>query len=300
MIDRILARPLTVLCLLPLLMMTTGVVVAGGSDSGGKDSTSEAESRSMATATQDPLSLLVYTRTSGYRHESIEDGVQALKKLCAKHGYQMQHTEDPDSFTDAGLKPYDVVIFLSTSNDVLDESQQQAFKRYIQNGGGFVGVHSASGTEYDWPWFGKLVGAYFTKHPKIQQADIRITQPDHVCMQGLSDPWTRRDEWYNFRDVQPDLTVLAKVDESSYEGGTMGDSHPIIWCHEFDGGRSFYTALGHTSESYEEPAFIELLRQGILWDAGRCMKPTPDMAGTVYDDHLGLYLCDGSETYSLC
>ena len=214
------------------------------------------------------LSLLVYSRTTGYRHASIEDGVKMLEKLCEEHGYTMTHTEDPTAFSDESLAAYTVVIFLNTTKDVLDDTQQEAFIRYIRGGGAFVGVHAASDTEFDWPWYGKLVGAYFAGHPKIQQADIHITAPDHVCMHDLPNPWTRTDEWYNFRDVQPGLTVLAKVDESSYEGGTMDGDHPIAWCQEFEGGRSFYTALGHTPESYTEPAFIGHVHRGILWAAG--------------------------------
>ena len=214
-----------------------------------------------------PLSLLIYSRTAGYRHKSIEAGVKAITKLGDTHGYRVNHTEAPDEFTDETFADYDVVIFMSTSGDVLDETQQDAFKRYIQAGGGFVGVHSASGTEYDWPWYGKLVGAYFTKHPAIQETDIHITAPDHVCVHDMPNPWTWKDEWYNFRDVQPGLTVLATVDEASYEGGTMGENHPLIWCQEYDGGRSFYTAIGHPSEAYVDPTFVEHLHRGILWAA---------------------------------
>lgn len=214
------------------------------------------------------LNLLVFTRTTGYRHASIEDGVKMLEKLCDEHGYTMTHTEDPGVFTDESLAGYTVVIFLSTSGDVLDESQQQAFERYIQSGGAFVGIHGASATEQDWVWYGKLVGAFFTDHPAIQEAVVRITEPDHVCMHGLPNPWTRNDEWYNFRDVRPGLTVLAEADESSYEGGAMGEHHPIVWCHQFEGARSFYTALGHTPESYTDPAFVGHVHRGILWAAG--------------------------------
>lgn len=221
----------------------------------------------VPTENETPLNLLVFSRTTGYRHASIEDGVKMLEKLCDEHGYTMTHTEAPGVFNDESLAGYTVVIFLSTSGDVLDEAQQRAFERYIQSGGAFVGIHGASATEYDWVWYGKLVGAFFTKHPAIQEAVVRITEPDHVCMHDLPNPWTRTDEWYNFRDVQPDLTVLAEVDESSYEGGEMGEHHPIAWCHEFEGGRSFYTALGHTPESYTDPAFIGHVHRGILWAA---------------------------------
>lgn len=237
-----------------------GLALMIGLPASGEDTTGESKMT---------ISLLVFSRTTGYRHASIEDGVKMLEALCAEHNYAMRHTEDPAEFTNESLAGYDVVIFLNTTKDVLDDAQQEAFIRYIRGGGGFVGVHAASDTEYDWPWYGKLVGAYFSGHPKIQRADVRITAPGHVCMEGLPNPWTRTDEWYNFKDVQPGLTVLAKVDESSYEGGAMGGDHPIAWCREFEGGRSFYTALGHTPESYTEPEFIGHVHRGILWSAGR-------------------------------
>ena len=216
----------------------------------------------------DAVGVLVFTRTAGFRHDSIPAGIAAIRALGAEHGWRVVATEDAGAFTKNGLSPFDVVVFLSTTGDVLNDVQQAAFERYIAGGGGYVGVHAAADTEYDWPWYGKLVGAYFAGHPAIQTADVQLTDTEHACVHNLPDPWTRRDEWYNFRDVQPGLTVLAEVDESSYEGGAMGESHPIAWCHEFEGGRSFYTAMGHTSESYSEPAFIEHLHLGIKWVAG--------------------------------
>ncbi len=239
--------------------LATGLVLLFALPTVGDDGTaSEAE----------PLSMLVYSRTMGFRHASIEDGVKMLETLCAEHGYSMQHTEDPALFTDESLSNFDVIVFLSTTGDVLDDTQQQAFQRFIQNGGGFVGIHAASDTEYGWPWFGKLVGGYFAGHPKVQEATIHITAPDHVCNHGLPNPWVRTDEWYNFKNIQPDLTILAKLDESTYEGGKMGDNHPISWCHEFDGGRAFYTGMGHTRQSFTEPLFVQHVHQGIRWAAG--------------------------------
>lgn len=267
-----------VLTLLFALALLTGSV-SGEDGTASPDDADKAEQEITA-----PLSLLIYSRTTGYRHKSIEDGVKMINGLGALHGFQVKHTEDPTEFTDENLSQFDVVIFLSTSGDVLDETQQQAFERYIQAGGAFVGIHGASATEYDWVWYGKLVGAFFTKHPAIQNADMHITAPDHECMHGVPNPWTRTDEWYNFRDVQPDLTVLAKVDESTYEGGEMGEDHPIIWCHEFDGGRSFYTAIGHAPEAYTDPIFIEHVRRGILWAAG-LENPGADSQSIDADTH---------------
>src|SRR5699024_6462022 len=147
----------------------------------------------------------------------------------------------------------DAIIFLSTTGDVLDLHQQAAFERYIQAGGGYVGVHSATDTEYEWPWYNKLAGAYFMNHPNppnVRKATIQITDSTHLSMQGLPERWERTDEWYNYKSIYPDIKVLAKLDETTYEGGENGDNHPIAWYHEFDGGKAFYTGGGHTDESF--------------------------------------------------
>ena len=212
--------------------------------------------------------VLVFSRTTGFRHDSIPDAIQAVRVLGQQNGFVADATEDPSVFTDAGLAPYSAVMFLMTTGDVLDEGQQTAFERYIQAGHGFVGVHSASDTEYDWPWYGALLGTYFASHPDIQVATLH---PEVVLEESvtLPDPWVRTDEWYNFR-INPrtgqDIHVLASLDEATYQGGTMGD-HPIAWYHTYDGGRAWYTAGGHTRESYLEPLFLDHLRQGIEYAA---------------------------------
>src|SRR5687768_18263177 len=139
--------------------------------------------------------------------------------------------------------------------NVLDADQQVAFERYIQAGGGYAGVHAAADTEYDLPWYNRLVGAYFHSHPRNQKAVINVVDKNHPSTSFLPDKWERYDEWYNFKSIQPGLKVVATLDESSYEGGTNGDFHPIAWYHEFDGGRAFYTGGGHTRESFSEPLF---------------------------------------------
>jgi type 1 glutamine amidotransferase len=195
--------------------------------------------------------------------------VAAVRQLGERHGFEVEHTEDPGVFRDAELERFRVVVFLNTTGDVLDRDQELAFKRFVQAGGGFVGVHSAADTEYDWEWYGRLVGAYFESHPHIQEATIRRADPDHLSMRCAPDPWVRVDEWYNYRSQPvPGARVLATLDETSYEGGTMGDPHPIAWYHYFDGGRAWYTGLGHTPESYAEPEFLDHLAGGILWAAG--------------------------------
>jgi type 1 glutamine amidotransferase len=217
-----------------------------------------------------PFRVLVFSLTLGFRHESIEDATAALAAMAAEGDYTLDTTEDPARFSAAGLGSYAVVVFLMTSGDVLDTTQQAAFEAWVHAGGGYVGVHSASDTEYDWPFYGSLVGAYFASHPAIQPATVRIERADHPATVDLPAAWMRTDEWYNFRaNPRASVTVLATLDESTYSGGTMGADHPVAWVHEREGGRAFYTALGHTSESYAEPLFRRHLLGAIRWAARR-------------------------------
>jgi cytochrome c len=215
--------------------------------------------------------VLVFSRTVEYRHASIEDGVEALQTLADQRGWALSATEDAAMFMPHLLAEFDVVVFLSTTGDVLDAAQQVAFEDFIGSGNGYVGVHAASDTEYDWPWYGDLVGAYFSAHPDIQEASVLVEDAEHPATVGLGSPWIRTDEWYGFdQNPRGAVSVLLAVDESSYDAGegSLGDDHPIAWYHEYDGGRSFYTALGHTAESYIEPSFLTHLAGGIEWAAG--------------------------------
>lgn len=225
--------------------------------------------RSTTAAPNGPFSVLVFSKTTGFRHGSIPIGIAAIRELGAQNGFAVDATEDAAQFTDDNLARYQVVIFLSTTGTVLDSDQKAAFERFIQAGGGFAGVHSASDTEYSWPWYGQLVGAYFRSHPAIQPASIQVADPNHPSTSSLPDTWDRIDEWYNFRaNPSPNVHVLAYLDESTYSGGDMAGDHPISWCHDFDGGRAWYTAMGHTDGSYTEPLFRDHLLGGILTVAG--------------------------------
>ena len=215
------------------------------------------------------FSVLVFSKTSGYRHDSIDEGIAAIEALGAAHQFQVESTEDAAVFADAQLASYQVVVFLNTTGEILDDGQQAALERFVRAGGGFVGVHSAADTEYDWLWYHELLGAYFDSHPAIQPAAIDVVDRQHPSTRGLPLRWERTDEWYNFRSAPgPSVSVLATLDEASYAGGTMGASHPIVWYHMYDGGRAWYTALGHTAESYAEPLFLDHLLGGIRWAAG--------------------------------
>lgn len=216
--------------------------------------------------------ILVFTKTMGYRHKSIEKGVETLRNLGKENNFSVTQTEDSLQFNETNLKKYDLVLFLSTTMDVLGPDQEKAFKNYINNGGNYMGIHAASDTEYGWPWYGKLVGAYFTSHPNdpnVREAKMNVVNREHLSTAHLNDTWVRNDEWYNYKNINPDIEVLIYLDETSYEGGTNGDNHPIAWYQEFDGGRVFYTGGGHTQESYDEPDFQKHLVGGISYCLGR-------------------------------
>lgn len=215
--------------------------------------------------------ILVFSKTTGYRHGSISDGIKALKALGDRHGVLVDTTENADQFNEDNLKRYKAVIFLNTTGNILDHYQKADFERYIQAGGGFVGVHAASDTEYHWPWYGKLVGAYFQSHPNdpnVRSGVINVLNKEHIATDSLPESWSRQDEWYNYKSINPDVQVLLSLDEKSYEGGTNGDFHPIAWYHEYDGGRAFYTGGGHTSESFSDPLFTKHLWGGIQYAMG--------------------------------
>jgi type 1 glutamine amidotransferase len=207
--------------------------------------------------------VLVYAKTRGFHHASIAAGLVAIQKLGLENNFAVDTTTDSSYFTKKRLKKYDAVIFLSTTGNVLNDEQQVAFQKYIESGHGFVGVHAATDTEYDWPWYNQLVGAYFKSHPKQQEAIINVVDPDNISTKHLPAKWKRFDEWYNFKDIQNGLHVLLTIDEKSYTGGVNGDVHPMAWYHDFDGGRAFYTALGHTDESYLDPLYLKHLLGGI-------------------------------------
>lgn len=215
--------------------------------------------------------VLVFSKTANFRHNSIEAGIAAIQQLGKQHHFLVDTTEDAGNFNEKNLQRYQTVIFLNTTEDVLNQAQQNDFERFIQAGGGFVGVHAAADTEYGWPWYNKLVGAWFESHPNnpnVREGTFRVLDDSHIATDSLPETWVREDEFYNFRNINPDINVLIDIDESSYEGGTNGDNHPMAWYHEYDGGRAFYTAMGHTPASFSEPLFLKHLLGGIQYALG--------------------------------
>jgi uncharacterized protein len=213
--------------------------------------------------------ILVFSKTAGYRHAvSIQYGKKEILELGKKNNFSVDTSESPDAFTSENLKQYSAIIFLCTTGNVLNEQQQKAFEQFIHKGGGYVGIHSAADTEYDWAWFGELNGAYFKNHPRPQEAIFNVTDQNNIATAHLPKVWKRWDELYNFKWIGTDLNILITIDENSYTGGGNGEDHPMAWYHAFDGGRGFYTALGHDNKSWEDPLYVQHVLGGIKYAMG--------------------------------
>ncbi len=207
--------------------------------------------------------VLLFSETTGFRHDSIPTGRDAICRAAGGEGIAVDWSEDSAVFTPDTLARYDAVVFLSTTGDPLDATQQAAFEDYIGKGGGFAGIHAASDTEYNWPWYGGLVGAYFRGHPPVQEATVKVSDAKHPSTARLPQRWRRTDEWYSFRsNPRGNVHVLATL-----ENGAMGADHPTAWCHNYKGGRAWYTGGGHTNEAYGEQRFMAHVLGGIKWAA---------------------------------
>ncbi|MFT6486194.1 MAG: type 1 glutamine amidotransferase, partial [Neolewinella sp.] len=199
---------------------------------------------------------LVFSKTTKYRHASIEDGKKMFIRLAEEKGFHVDTTEDASVFTQENLSKYNLIVFLSTTGDILNEAQQVEMERFMKAGGNWMGIHAAADTEYKWPWYNKLCGAWFLSHPKHQDATIVIDEVNHPSVKHLNESWKRFDEWYNYKNIEEGINTVMHVDESSYEGGENGDFHPLAWYRDVENGRSFYTGVGHTPESYTNQDFI--------------------------------------------
>ncbi|MBR9814972.1 ThuA domain-containing protein [bacterium] len=249
-----------------------------------------------------PLRVLVFSRTAGFRHASIEAGILAVQTLGQDNGFEVDATEDPEQFTADNLANYTAVIWLNTTLDVLNDVQQQAFEAYVRGGGGYVGVHAAADTEHDWPFYGELVGAQFLTHPLLNQpGTLRLEDDEHPSTAHLPSPWQLPlEEYYTFGSTpRGEVRVLLNIDESSYMqepniscdpsgptfpqgyNGRMGD-HPMAWCHDKFAGRAWYTALGHEIYLYQDTDFLDHLLGGIL----TVLRVLP--ANCAVDDPAGL------------
>jgi type 1 glutamine amidotransferase len=219
--------------------------------------------------------VLIYTHNGkGYVHDNIAASVEALKKLCKENGYEATSTDDPSFFTADNLKKIDCIIFSNTNNEAFEtEDQKKALVDYTGRGGGFVGIHSASGSERQWPWFWAMLGGKFVRHPKLQPFKIKVIDQEHPATNFLGDSWQWEDEFYYLDQLNPEnhillageLTNLVDEKKADYPGTTFGNYFPLAWCHEFEGGRQFYTALGHKAEYYQDEKFLKHLLGGIKW-----------------------------------
>ena len=219
-----------------------------------------------AAEAQQAERVLVFTKTAAFRHASIPAAVAALRALAGRHGLAVDHTEDAAAFGEGNLRRYRAVVFANTTGDVLDAAGQRALEGYIAGGGGYLGIHAAAATEYGWPWYGALVGAYFRSHPPgPRTGTVSLARPA-----GGWHRWRVTDEFYNYHsNPRPRVTVIATLDERTYRGGEMGADHPIAWCQSFAGGRSWYTGLGHFPELYADPMFLAHLERGLFFAADR-------------------------------
>ncbi|MFO0634650.1 MAG: ThuA domain-containing protein [Nannocystaceae bacterium] len=220
----------------------------------------------FARAAAADASLLLFSKTAGYRHASIPTAVAALQDQAAARDWTILATEDAAVFTDGTLANIDAAVFLMNTGDVLDEAQQAGLQAFVEGGHGFVGIHATVNAETRWPWFGTLIGTRFVDHPAPQDAIVHVVAPRHPACAGLPQSWSRFDEWYNFTASPSDkVDVLLQLDESTYQGGTMGRDHPIAWTHELAGARVFYTAGGHPSEAWADPQWLAHVTGGIAW-----------------------------------
>ena len=210
--------------------------------------------------------ILVFSKTSGYRHESIANGKAMFLEMAGQWQAVVDTTEDAGLFTVENLSRYKTVVFLNTTGDALNDKEQLALQHFIREGGGFLGIHAAADTEFEWPWYNQLVGAYFASHPKPQHLDYIVTESNHPAVKHWYPKTNRMEEIYDFKSVQKDMIkVIMLADEKTYDGGSMGDWHPAAWYHHFDGGKSFYTALGHLPETYADPAFRTHISGALEW-----------------------------------
>lgn len=229
------------------------------------------------------FNVLLFTSTQGFHHQSQLEGVAAMRTMADKHFFSVDWQEDPRVFNDKNLEKFQAIVFLSTTGDLFNAEQKAAIEKFIRSGKGFAGIHSASDTEYNWEWYTKLVGRSFHIHPVIQTAELQVTNRKFPGLERMPDRFLWTEEWYEFGpEHTKGLNYILAVDEKTYDpnvswgpksGKGMGKFHPIAWYHEYDGGRSFYTALGHTAADYSDPLFLEHVYGGIYWAAtGKGLK----------------------------
>lgn len=230
------------------------------------------------------VKVLVYTKNGkGYVHENIPSAIMCIQKLGRQYGFKTDVSDDAAVFTEENLKQYSLLIFTSTNNDVFDtDAQRLAFRRFMEAGGGFVGIHSVIGTERNWPWFKMMLGGTFAWHPKFQKYKIQVIDPDHPSVAGLPKVWEKEDECYFQKEMYPGIRTLMAHDVSSLDqtekekiaihAGTFSSLYPAVWHQQYDGGNIWITALGHDKKDYENPIYVQHIFQGIKFVAGKSKR----------------------------
>lgn len=209
--------------------------------------------------------VLVLTEAQGFKHESISAGMDMFKAKQADWNIEVEQASESSMLSTLGITRFRIIVLLNTTGDLFTDNEQELLQDFVQNGGSILAIHAAADAEYNWPWYGQMLGALFKDHPHTQQATCHKTGISHPSVQNIPASWQRTDEWYNFQSLSPANQVVLTIDETTYTGGTHGAAHPISWYREFDGGKIFYTAMGHTSETYSEPLFLEHIKGAIEW-----------------------------------
>jgi len=221
-----------------------------------------------ASVSAQQFRALVFSKTAGFRHQSIPNAIVALKKMGTKQVFSVHASEDPKVLAEENLMKYDVLILVSSTGTIFDETTRASLQKFVRSGKGVVGVHAATDSEYDWPWYNEMIGAYFLAHPAQQTLRLEVVDRDHPSTWHLPKNWMWTDELYEFRDINPNIKVLINADETTYEVARgNGKNHPMAWYHEFDGGRVFYTALGHVDSAWDDDDFLKHLYGGIWYAA---------------------------------
>jgi len=233
------------------------------------------------------VAVLVYTKNGkGYVHDNIPSAVSCIQNLGRQYGFKVDTSANPSVMTEENLKQYTLLVFPSTNNDVFDtDAQRLAFRRYIEAGGGFVGIHSVTGTERNWKWFKMMLGGTFSWHAKFQKFSVKVIDPSHPSVQGLPKVWEKEDECYFAKELYPgpktimahDITTLNISDTAQKNliiknAGTFSELYPAVWTHDFDGGHTWCTVLGHDKKDYSDPVYVQHIFQGIRYVAGSVKK----------------------------
>lgn len=234
-----------------------------------------------STKTPQDFKVLVYTRNevgpNKYVHDNVDASVEAIKKMGAENGFTVDASGIAEDINEENLKQYNCIILSNTNNITFETDEQKlAFVRYVHAGGGVVGIHSACGSEREWPWFWAMLGGKFERHPPLQEFDIKVVNHNHPSTEFLGDIWEWEDEFYYLKHLNPDLTyllagdlrTLKDKDMDKYPGEVFGNYFPLAWYHNFEGTRVFYTALGHKIEYYKDQNFTNHILGGILWAVG--------------------------------